>query len=83
MKEGLGDWALRELSAPGNTEQDQTWAFLMARIIMVLTSRATYGFLEKLVDDLNGLGIIKAVRNSHHSVKANIDSLPSRFIAAR
>jgi hypothetical protein len=64
VKEGLGDWALSQLAGDVDNGQDQTWPFLMGRIIMVLTSRATYGFLERLVDELNGLSVFKAVRHS-------------------
>jgi hypothetical protein len=81
VKGGLGDWALAELSAEKNEGPDQTWPFLMARMIMVLTSRATYGFLERLVDDLNGLGIIKAVSKSRSFRETTIDSLSSQSIA--
>lgn len=68
VREGLGDWALRELASDVSTGKDQMWSFLMARVIMVLTSRATYGFLERLVDDLNGLSIFKAVGLSMSAV---------------
>ncbi|KAJ9113705.1 hypothetical protein QFC20_001728 [Naganishia adeliensis] len=60
VKEGLGDWALGQLAGDADKGQDGTWAFLMGRIIMVLTSRATYGFLERLVDELDGLSVFKA-----------------------
>lgn len=64
VKEGLGDWALSQLAGDADKGQDGTWAFLMCRIIMVLTSRATYGFLGRLVDELDGLSVFKAVRYS-------------------
>jgi hypothetical protein len=81
VKEGLGDWALAELAAVKNEGLDQMWPFLMARMIMVLTSRATYGFLESLVDDLDGLGIIKAVSKSPSFRGITIDNLFSQSIA--
>lgn len=81
MKEGLGDWALAELAAVKNEGLDQMWPFLMARMIMVLTSRATYGFLESLVDDLDGLGIIKAVSKSPSFRGITIDNLFSQSIS--
>jgi hypothetical protein len=60
-KAGLGDWALRELVRISEGEGDEMWSFLMGRVVMVLTSRAGYGFLERMVDELSGLTVLHDV----------------------
>lgn len=63
-KVGLGDWALRELAQTSEGIGDEMWSFLMGRVVMVLTSRAEYGFLARMVDELNGLVVLYTVCDS-------------------
>ncbi|KAJ9094110.1 hypothetical protein QFC19_008062 [Naganishia cerealis] len=59
-KAGYGDWAIKQLDeTDASTENERMWSFLMGRVVMILTSRATYGFLGKMVDELEGLRILK------------------------
>ncbi|KAJ9098671.1 hypothetical protein QFC21_004319 [Naganishia friedmannii] len=58
-KAGLGDWAVKQLDETATTtDNEKMWSFLMGRVVMVLTSRATYGFLGKMVDELEGIRIL-------------------------
>ncbi|KAJ9122542.1 hypothetical protein QFC22_001971 [Naganishia vaughanmartiniae] len=71
-KAGLGDWALQQLDGTdATTENERIWLFLMGRVVMVLTSRATYGFLDRMVDQLDGLWVLeKKLLEVAHDPKA-------------
>lgn len=87
-KEGLGDWAARQLASQTAQQVDETWLFLMARVIMVLTSQATYGFLERLVDGLSGLDVVQAVCSvqeleNEYSLSRCVLAIARRYPASR